>query len=811
MEMTQRREDRSERCSIESTFLKLFPFFPFPLFPSYTPRSTVAALMVLASWCAVFVLAVAAASAAEPSIAWDADSGRAVLTNGPVELVVETASGINARSLRDLRSGQVYADRDYAWSVAGTSELPKMEGDPIVADTKDGGRAITFRGRLGAIGVQQTFTMPNDEPGVILERITISNPTDKTIDAASFRCGFAKSLRDGETWSRDASQIRFSPIPYRRETDGKMQEFPLREVAEHGTIFKGWVEPPTQTPIWGAEGWVWSSEGSGDRGQGTEGKGEGGQALNPEIPKSPNPESDSPHPNPLPKGEGTSAAFLIAKHNPVSMEWSLMEPIKRGKETILRFGGAGQWKYGSPEGSSRLEPGKSYTFGETRLQAIAGDWKQAFYAYRAYTESKGCRPPKDYNPPVHWNELYDNQYFFKVGAALGDQKAWYTPGFNADNEKLLAEFYSRDLILAEAAKAKELGCEALYLDPGWDTGPSHHIWDAERLGPMDAFVAKMKREYGLKVALWIGTGGMPPTYADPEACPIEARVVDKNGHRTQIHCFASPAFLDTKEKRLLELCRNGVAFMMFDSTQYSGPCYDKTHGHSIPSTREEHARALLELARRVKSKYPHLLIEMHDFISGPGSNHYTPTYFGYAPPYSHDCLWGHEFMWSSMDDLLSGRALSLYYYNLAYSIPIYLHVGLKPDNENALVFWWFASTCRHMGMGGKSPNAAVWEAQKRAMRTYLPLKRFYTQGVFYGIDETVHAHTLPELRESVLNVFNLGDKPVEKEVRFRLADIGLPTGSVQIEGASLSTIGDELTLKMPLPARGHQLVKIKVP
>ncbi len=172
------------------------------------------------------------------------------------------------------------------------------------------------------------------------------------------------------------------------------------------------------------------------------------------------------------------------------------------------------------------------------------------------------------------------------------------------------------------------------------------------------------------------------------------------------------------------------------------------------------------MARRVKVKYPHVLIEMHDPITGPSGIHYTPTYFGYAPPNSFDCLWGHEFMWNSMDDLLSGRAVSLYYYNLAYGIPLYLHVGLKTDNENALVFWWYASTCRHLGVGGK-PGPAVWEADKRAMRTYMPLKRFYTQGEFYGIEETVHAHTLPDLRQSVLNVFNLSDKPVEKEVRFR--------------------------------------------
>ena len=36
---------------------------------------------------------------------------------------------------------------------------------------------------------------------------------------------------------------------------------------------------------------------------------------------------------------------------------------------------------------------------------------------------------------------------------------------------------------------------------------------------------------------------------------------------------------------------------------------------------------------------------------------------------------------------------------------------------------------------------------------------------------------LPDLGQSVLNVFNLDDKPVEKQMRFRLAEIGLPAGS----------------------------------
>jgi hypothetical protein len=746
---------------------------------------------------AAFLLAAAvlfvgrSALAAPPSISWDAKSGRAVFTNGRLEMIVETKHGVNACSLRDVASGQVYADRDYQWGGG----FPELGGQPAISESENGS-AIVLLGRLGDLDVEQAFVMRSIEPDVIVERIMIRNATRKPLETAVFRCGFAKHLRTGEAWSSDASRVRFCPVPYRCETTGQMQEFPLSEVAKHGSTYAGW-EPPQPTPIWGAEGWVWSHRSCLRLGEGP-----GVRANEP---------NDGPHPNPLPKGEGTSS-LLIAKHNADSMEWSLMEPIKRGGETVLRFGGAGQWKYGSPEGSTRLEPGRAYRFGETRFQAIGGDWKQAFYAYRSHTEDKGCKPPKGYNPPVHWNELYDNQYFFKAGELLS--KLGYRPEFNAENKKLLAREYSLDMMLVEAAKAKEIGCEAIYLDPGWDTGPSHHIWDAERLRMMDRFVAKMKKDYGLKVALWIGTGGMPPTYADPEACPIEARVVDKNGRRTQIHCMPCPAFLDTKEKRLLELCRNGVAFMMFDSTQYSGPCYDKTHGHSVPSTREEHTAALLELMRRVKTQYPHLLIELHDPISGPGGNHYTPTYFGYARPHSFDCLWGHEFMWNSMDDILSRRAISLYYYNLAYSIPIYLHVSLKPDNENALVFWWFASTCRHLGIGGKSSNPAVWEAHKRAMRTYMPLKRFFTQGEFYGIDETVHAHTLRDLHASVLNVFNLTDKPVEKALRLRRGDIGLPQRLVvvEVDGRSYYVdvgVRDEINVTTTVPARGHKLVKIK--
>jgi hypothetical protein len=319
----------------------------------------------------------------------------------------------------------------------------------------------------------------------------------------------------------------------------------------------------------------------------------------------------------------------------------------------------------------------------------------------------------------------------------------------------------------------------------------------------------MKNEYGLNVGVWINIAGVPPTYFDPAACPPDACVVDVNGNRTKLFCFPSPAFMKTKMDRLDELCRRGIKFFLVDATQFTGPCYDKTHGHSIPSGREEHAEAIYRIISHVKRQFPDVLIEVHDRITGPCNINYTPFYFQYARPYAHDCIWGHEFMWDCMKDLRERRAISLYYYNLASSVPFYLHVNLKNDNENCLVFWWFASTIRHLGVGGKHSDPAIWEKLKKAMALYMANKRFYTQGIFYGLGECFHAHTLPDIGESVINCFNLDDNQVEKTFRFGESDIGLPTGALEIDGIPFTKCGDGISVNVTIPAMGHKMLKVK--
>ena len=97
----------------------------------------ISSAMILVAAVMGAALAVAAAEAREPRIAWDHPAGRIVMSNGQLELTVDTASGLNPKLLRDPKSGRVYADRDYCWPGG---EFPKMQGDPVIEEDKDGRR-----------------------------------------------------------------------------------------------------------------------------------------------------------------------------------------------------------------------------------------------------------------------------------------------------------------------------------------------------------------------------------------------------------------------------------------------------------------------------------------------------------------------------------------------------------------------------------------------------------------------------------------------------------------------------------------------
>jgi hypothetical protein len=666
--------------------------------------------------------------------------GQVHLANGTLDLLVDTSKGLNPCGLAD-KQGQSYANADYIWPEG---KSPKLKSEPVWINGPNGDRAVTFTATLGDLLIEQMFTAPAHETNTLTETIRLRNTGDEPLDLPDFACGFAKRFASHEGKPADTPDM-FRAIPYLVHTEtGERCEYSISDLA----LKKNWFSidytaaKHEQTPLWGSEAWAWSN----------------GKSM-----------------------------LLITKYNPDAMEWSLLDPMRHGDDLLLRFGGAGHWKYGHPERASRLEPGAAFTFGTTRYKLIDGGIQECFYDFRRFMDSKGHVAPPNYNPPVHWNELYDNPF-------------WWAGDTAQHRDKL----YRRADMEAEAAKAKELGCEALYLDPGWDTSMASCIWAADRLGDQAEFVQCLKEKYGLKLALHTPLAA----WSDVRAYPEAARVKDKEGITRVALCSANAAYLDTKADRLLELCKKGACFLMFDGSWFTGECYDPAHGHSIPLTRQEQLEAYLKLNQRVHAQFPNVLIEQHDPCVGGTTVRYAPTYILHGKPGSFDELWGYEYMWDPMADLLSGKALSLYYANLAYSIPIYLHIDLRKDNANALEFWWYASTCRHLGVGGKHPDPKVWDAHKEAMKSYMNLKRFYTQGIFYGLDETVHAHTLPNEGKCVINVFNLSDTEIERELRFKPAEVGLRTQNFQVDIPSMTKEGDLIILRVPVPPKSHRLISL---
>jgi hypothetical protein len=85
-------------------------------------------------------------------------------------------------------------------------------------------------------------------------------------------------------------------------------------------------------------------------------------------------------------------------------------------------------------------------------------------------------------------------------------------------------------------------------------------------------------------------------------------------------------------------------------------------------------------------------------------------------------------------------------------------VDLRGDNEYALILWWYASTCRHLGIGGTHENPMIAQTHRYAMERYQKLARFFKRGEFYGANEEVHFHVMPEESAFIAVVFNLSDE-----------------------------------------------------
>jgi hypothetical protein len=677
------------------------------------------------------------------------------IENAAFRLSLAPRVGLPKTQITHLPSGLLLADADYHYSFG-----PPEFSESGLVESGDGTRTVTLSGGAlsGQLEVGHEFRVPRGQPW-IEEQITLTNRSSHPLDLTSANCGFQLPLSlTGSQVSGPWSKFKFTAVPYRRGLGGprgQYNDFSLGDILTQQFSFEPmWLEG-TLAPNYASEAWA------------------------------------------LTDGE---QGFAVLKYGQDGMEWSVLgRATLPSGQAALRWGGFGI-QNGEPSHGAWLLPGESHPFGVTKLIAYEGGITEGFYAFRREMEARGHGCPQGFNPPVHWNELYDN-------------KLWSLPGEEQGDPEMRKKYYTLDDMKAEAAKAQAIGCEALYLDPGWDTKFASKIWDEARLGPYRDFVAMLKHDHGLKNSLHTPLTG----WCDPTAYPEEMYRVDRSGRRIGWEprrgfgisplCQMSRQYQEETARRLNALARDGAAFFMFDGNNYHGECWDPEHGHAIPARREEHIQGMRRLARMIHAEYPGVLIEMHN----P-----DPVYYGHgraspdlgdAEALGFDSMWGFELMWEPMDDLLSGRSMALYYYSLAYSLPLYLHIDLRTDNENALVFWWTASTCRHLGIGGTHAEEKVRQAHKSAMTAYRRLKPYFAAGTFYGLDEMTHLHRHPSQASAAINCFNLEDHAVNRTIEFDLTRVGLdPQKAYNVDGATLRRSGTLCSFEVGIPSHGHKLI-----
>ena len=619
-----------------------------------------------------------------------------------------------------------YADQDYYYNISTSGKRGlKFYADFIGQEkraknlasrtfNKAGESSLIVEGRFSNtdLWIKQEFILKANSKW-LSEFITITNRGNKKIRLASINFGFKKMLyRQFLGWENNLDEYTLTKIPTRRffgqEIDRKKENFSANDL-----IIADWFSIGAEMPGFCSEGWLWGDSKGG---------------------------------------------LLICKYNISELEFSrfsrLSMPLPgRGCEDVaIIFGGVALCQ-GNPELATLLDPGQSYTFGVSKYAVYEGEYKNGYYLYRSHLNQNGHTFQKNYDPPINWNELYNLGW-------KDDQIGFFT-------EPSEYKVYTLEDLYHEAVLAQDIGAECLYLDPGWNTFMGSEIWNKERFGSLNEFSKKIHEKYGLKLGLHL----MMNFASENE--PDEFYLRSKKGVRLvhdpylNIYCVcANDKWVEEKSRRILELGKAGVDFLMFDFTTFSSflenniGCCNRDHGHEVPMRRQTHAQNIFRVIQNVKKVYPNIIIEAHD--RGVGN----PLYFQHGLPHSFDENWGFEYMWNPMHDLVSLKALSLYEYNLAYSIPLYLHINENSDNENMVQFWWYSSVVRHIGIGGlKDQDSPKYKALKNAILLYKKIKPILTRGIFYGISPMIHLHVDEDTGAGVLTAFNLTSRVKKLNVK----------------------------------------------
>jgi hypothetical protein len=307
-------------------------------------------------------------------------------------------------ALRDAAADALLAEGAYIYRAGrrvpeGVLQAAGLQGARVSPSPE----RLLIEGQLAGLALSHEFYLPAARP-LLEERLALTNTSAEPIQLSSFAFGLQRAIagRVGQVLPERAAD-RLVAVPFRHKaTDPAgmdMDLSPADLLARLGRVprihFDHFLYGYVPTPVWASEGWAWTSAGR---------------------------------------------TLGIYKFNQAALEFSLLELEVTSGGVALRFGGAGQLE-GEPDSLAAIAPGQTVALGVTRYVSLAGDHVAASYAFRAFLDEHGCRFPADYNPPVHWNELYDNPEW-----STG------TPGRPPMPRRTRPLTYTKALIMEEAAK-----------------------------------------------------------------------------------------------------------------------------------------------------------------------------------------------------------------------------------------------------------------------------------------------------------------------------------------------------------------------
>ena len=96
------------------------------------------------------------------------------------------------------------------------------------------------------------------------------------------------------------------------------------------------------------------------------------------------------------------------------------------------------------------------------------------------------------------------------------------------------------------------------------------------------------------------------------------------------------------------------------------------------------------------------------------------------------------------------------------------------------------------------------------MRLYRQLKPYFVRGIFTGIAENIHLHTLPGQTGGVINLFNLTDREQEFEFTVPRALLGADHSNLPVTGAHADWLRDAVRFQQTLPALSPAVIRIGI-